>query len=74
MCVIFCLVSLSLFLYYSITKENLYKNTPYLHDNNYQINGLLILLLHFYLNVTIYRYTNNINTVNNNKIFDAIII
>lgn len=68
---IFCLVSLSLFLYYSITKENLYKSTPYLNDNIYQINGLLILLLHFYLNVTIYRHTNNINTANNNIIFNA---
>lgn len=71
MCVIFCLVGLSLFLCYSITKENLYKNTSYLHDNIYQINGLLILLLHFHLNVTIYRHTNNINTVNNNIIFNA---
>jgi len=58
MSVIFCLVSLLLFLCYSITKENFYKNTPYLHDNIYQINGLLILLLHFYLNITIYRHTN----------------
>lgn len=46
MCAICFLVNLSLFTYYSITKENLYKNVPYLHDNIYQINGLLILLLH----------------------------